>query len=235
MSNESANSLSVTAGAVVSLSRFLKVGAVAGKMIHCAGAEDDAVGVSMEAAAADLDIIAMAKYDGAIVEIESGAAIDISSTAKPLTSDATGRAIEATGTARVMAYALQSAGAAGEFIRCILVPQGLKLVAAQSTAIYDHADDVGTNAAIAAAAVARSVFVFHEITETLAATTVKPIFTVGYTGSVTAFANIITGAAGLQGFTTGSLPADLALNVYVTDGTGGAEAGKVQVAVFASV
>lgn len=106
------------------------------------------------------------------------------------------------------------------------------LGAAQGTAIYDHNTDVGTNVLVPAAGYARQVFVFHEITETFAATTTEPIMHVGSVADPDEFAAVVTGAAGVQGFTTGVLPANESLDVVVTDGTGGSEAGKLKVSAF---
>ena len=81
-------------------------------------AAGDAVGVSMFAsAAADSEVIAVALLDGAKMEVEAGAAFAVGDR---LMSDATGRAIAATGaTARVLGRALEASGAAGQIVTIV--------------------------------------------------------------------------------------------------------------------
>ena len=123
MSFEAMQSLTMTAGAVINQYRYMKMTS-AGEVIQAAAAGDDVIGVSLEAAAAQLDVLAMAMVNGAITKIEAGAAIDVSGAAKPLTSDSVGRAIAATSPDQFHGYALESAGAAGEIIKCLLVNLG---------------------------------------------------------------------------------------------------------------
>lgn len=85
------------------------------------GSGVDAIGISLEASAADTQVaIPVALLDGAILEIESGAAVAVGDR---VMSDATGRAITATGaTARVLGFATTASSAAGEFISIIARP-----------------------------------------------------------------------------------------------------------------
>lgn len=104
---------------------------------------------------------------------------------------------------------------------------------AEDTTIHDHADDAAVEV-IAPAGVARKVWVFTEITEAFAGTTTEPIVQVGYGATPEAYTRVdsTSGDAGDQTFTTGELPAGEGLDVTVTDGSGGSEAGKVKVSVF---
>lgn len=107
------------------------------------------------------------------------------------------------------------------------------LSAAADTTIYDHADDVGTNAAIASATIDRVVMVSAKVTETLAGSSTSPSFKVGHAGGVADFLDITAGTADDIFFGSGTLPSGSALNVTVADGTGGSEAGKVQISIIA--
>ena len=121
MAFEKACSITMTAGAAIALGRFVKI-AANGRVIQAAAGGDDAIGVSMEAAAAAGDTIAVAVFDSGKVEIEAGAAIDVSAGAVVITSDSVGRAVgTAVAANRMNGYALTSAGAAGEFITALLV------------------------------------------------------------------------------------------------------------------
>jgi hypothetical protein len=112
MATESARAISLTAGAAIAQRRLVGV-TTAGEIIQSAAETIDSVGVSLEAAAAQGDVIPVAVPDGGKVEIESGAAI---TAGDALESDATGRAITHGGaTARIIGYALEAAGGAGEF------------------------------------------------------------------------------------------------------------------------
>lgn len=108
------------------------------------------------------------------------------------------------------------------------------LSAAADTTIYDHADDVGANAAIAAATIDRVVTVSAKVTETLAGVSTSPSFKVGYAGSVATFLDITAGDADDIFFGSGTLPSGEALNVTVANGTGGSEAGKVAITIMAT-
>ena len=112
MATEAVRSVTLTAGAAIAQRRLVAV-TTAGEVIQSAAETVDSVGVSLEAAAAQGDVIPVALPDGAKVEIESGAAI---TAGDALESDATGRAITHGGaTARIVGYALEAAGGAGEF------------------------------------------------------------------------------------------------------------------------
>jgi hypothetical protein len=93
--------------------RFVSV--TTGAEVALTGSAADALGVSLEASAADTQIaIPVGLLDGGKQEVESGAAITIGAR---VMSDATGRAITATGaTARVLGWALSTSAAAGEIV-----------------------------------------------------------------------------------------------------------------------
>lgn len=121
MSFQNANAISLTAGAAISQGRFVKV-STGGKVIQAAAGTDEAVGVALEAAAADLDVIPCAKYDGGIVEVEAGAAVTVGA---DVSSDSVGRAVAAATSDAIAGWALSGAGAAGEFIKVLLVKGSL--------------------------------------------------------------------------------------------------------------
>jgi predicted RecA/RadA family phage recombinase len=105
--------------------------------------------------------------------------------------------------------------------------------AAAGDAIFDHTDDAGVNELIAAqAGIDRTVLVIAKVTQTLAGG-VEPVFDVGYpTVDDAIIDGLAAGTAGDVFMGVGTLPAGEALNVTVTDGTGGGEAGKLQVAAI---
>ena len=88
----------------------------------------DAVGVSAEAAAAAGDAINVNHVSSVRVLVEAGGAIDVSSAAVPVASDATGRAIVAAGANAVIGYAEQSTTAAGAIIPVLLAPKPANFV-----------------------------------------------------------------------------------------------------------
>jgi len=112
--------ISMTAGAAIAIARFVKMSGA--KVIQCAADTDDAVGVSMEPAAADLDRIAVAKYNGCKTEVTAGAAIVAG---VPVASDATGRAVTAVTGDRILGYAQTATAAAGEVVTVLLVKGGM--------------------------------------------------------------------------------------------------------------
>ena len=83
---EAIKTISVTAGSVVSLYRFLQL-AADGKVDHC-GVDARADGVAAEAAAADGDLMAMALMGGKM-KVEASAALTVGAL---VGSDATGKA-----------------------------------------------------------------------------------------------------------------------------------------------
>ena len=114
---QATRAISLPAGAAIAQRRFVKVDA-AGKVIQAAAAGDDVVGVSLEAAAAVDDVIPVAMMGGEIAQVEAGAIVTLGSL---VTSDATGRAVNGgAAAARMNGYALEAAGAAGEFITVLL-------------------------------------------------------------------------------------------------------------------
>jgi len=98
---------------VINKQRFVNI--VTGAEVDEALSGGMAVGVSgNESLAAATTPIQVYLLDGAMVPVESGAAVTLGTR---VMSDATGRAITATGaTARVLGVAMESAGGAGEFI-----------------------------------------------------------------------------------------------------------------------
>ena len=98
---------------VINKQRFVNI--VTGAEVDEALSGGMAVGVSgNESLAAATTPIQVYLLDGAMVPVESGAAVTLGTR---VMSDATGRVITATGaTARVLGVAMESAGGAGEFI-----------------------------------------------------------------------------------------------------------------------
>jgi|GEM_PF-4879251 len=110
------------------------------------------------------------------------------------------------------------------------------LASGVAQAIYDHADDVGVNELVAAAPYDRSVLCVAKVTETLAGTTTTPTYEVGSVTAADALGVFNAGAqADVSGIRIlqGVLPAGESLDVTVTNGTGGSEAGKVQFTAIA--
>lgn len=121
MPTEAASAITLTAGAAIAQRRLVKV-TTAGEVIQSAAESDDSVGVSLEAAAAQGDVIPVAKLDGSKVEVEAGAGITAGAA---LESDSVGRVITHGGTAaRIVGYALEAAGGAGEFITVLALKGG---------------------------------------------------------------------------------------------------------------
>lgn len=113
--------------AVISQYRFVKV--TTGGEIAYSGNTEDAIGVALVASALnDQTEIPVAMIDGATkCTVEAGAGITVGAR---VMSDASGRAITAVGaTARVLGWALQTAGNSGEFITVLLQKQAGEFVA----------------------------------------------------------------------------------------------------------
>lgn len=117
---EAVRQLSVIPGGDIAILRFVEPAAL-GKVTQVNSAGDTAFGVAMEAAdvSASTAAIPVAILDGSKIEVEAGAAIDVSSAAVPVASDASGRAIPATGSQRVLGYAFTSATAAGQVVTIV--------------------------------------------------------------------------------------------------------------------
>lgn len=111
---------------VINKNRFVNV-VTAGEVDEALNA-GDAIGVSQEAsAAASATEIPVAVLNGGKIDVESGAAITVGAR---VMSDATGRAITATGaTARVLGIALETSGAAGQVITVLAKPASGEFVA----------------------------------------------------------------------------------------------------------
>lgn len=113
---ELVQTLSATAGSVVSLYRFVAL-AADGKYDH-AGADARADGVAAEAAAADADTFAMALMSGRM-KLEAGAAVSVGD---EISADSVGRAVTKTASAGnfLLGVAEEAASAAGEVIQVLL-------------------------------------------------------------------------------------------------------------------
>ena len=115
MSFEAFRSISLVPGGVVAQRRFCTIDS-SGRAVQ-AGANAEAVGISLEAAAAaDDPAIPVGLLDGAKVEVEAGAAV---TAGDEVTSDANGQAVVATTGQRVLGFALSAAGAADEVITIV--------------------------------------------------------------------------------------------------------------------
>lgn len=118
MPYEAVRSITLTpiAANLVNANRFIAV-STAGEVDEAANA-GDAIGVSLEASAASSGVaINVALLDGAKIMVESGAAVTAGTR---VMSDATGRAITATGaTARTLGFALTASSNAGELITIV--------------------------------------------------------------------------------------------------------------------
>jgi len=115
---EAIRTVSVTAGAAVSLYRFLQL-QTDGKFDHVGVAQARADGVAAEATVdGDGDQIAMALMQG-IMKVEAGAAVSVGDV---IASDASGRGITAVASAGnfKLGVALTAASAAGEIIEVLL-------------------------------------------------------------------------------------------------------------------
>lgn len=117
-SHQSTAPLSVTAGAVVRIYRFVTLQAD-GKYDESGSAQGRADGVAAQAAAADGDIFAMKKLDGSILKLEAGAAV---TRGDQIGTDNQGRAITHVSGAGnyILGEALEAASAAGEIIRVMV-------------------------------------------------------------------------------------------------------------------
>lgn len=114
---EAVRQISHTADADIAIRRFVEL--TANAEVQQVGTQgNSSIGVSMEAAdvSENQSRIPIGLLDGGKLEVEAGAAIDVSAGAVPVASDNQGRAIPATGSDRVLGYALSSAGAAGQVV-----------------------------------------------------------------------------------------------------------------------
>lgn len=114
---DSIKTITVTAGAAVPIYRFVQLQSD-GKFDPVGTAQARADGISAQAAAADLDVFAMAIPDGSKMKVEAGAAVSVGA---EIASDNVGRAIAkvaAVGNFR-HGVAMTAAGAAGEIIEIL--------------------------------------------------------------------------------------------------------------------
>lgn len=118
-SSDAQKNITVTAGSAVTEGRFVVL-AADGKYDHVSGAQGRASGVAAETVAAEDDVFAMAKADGAIVKVEAGAAVSVGA---QVASDTSGRAITHVSAAGnyILGEALEAAGSAGDIIRVQLL------------------------------------------------------------------------------------------------------------------
>lgn len=126
-SHEKVSSITMAAGAAVIANRFVTLGAN-GLLAPIAAQGADAVGVALRSITAGMvtagnDVACpLAIHDGGKLPMEAGAAIVISGGAVPITTDSVGRVvIVASDNDRILGYALEAAGAAGELITVLLV------------------------------------------------------------------------------------------------------------------
>ena len=110
----------LTSGAAFAINRFLKINS-AGKAIQ-ATAGDDAVAISLAAAAGADETIQVAYLDGRKRSITSGAALATLGTI--VASDATGRAVATTSTDRELGVTLETAAGADETIQILATKGG---------------------------------------------------------------------------------------------------------------
>ena len=118
------NPRTYVANAAIPQGRFVKFVAVDGRsrVILSAAVTDDVVGVSLEAAAAAGDVIAVAMIDGVTtVEVEASAALAAGVFVDP---GADGRAGPAATTDRICGQVESAVGAAGEFADVLLTRRG---------------------------------------------------------------------------------------------------------------
>ena len=109
-------SFPVLLATVIRQRRFVVIGAD-GHVVEANDGED-AIGVAAEATtASDSAPIPVYPLDGSIIEVESGAAIDVSSAAVNVSSNLDGQAITAATADGILGVALDSASGAGEIIR----------------------------------------------------------------------------------------------------------------------
>lgn len=122
---EALNQISMIVSATTPQYRFLEM-QNAGLVAPANSAGDDCVAISLEGrTAGDVTLgktcIPVALPGGKCF-IEAGAAINISAAVVPVTTDSVGRAVAvAAATDRILGYALQSAGAAGEIIEILFL------------------------------------------------------------------------------------------------------------------
>lgn len=110
----------LTAGAAITLNRFVKVGAADNQVILCAAATDIPLGVAKTTVASGAGV--GVQLNG-VARMEAGAAITRGAQVGP---DATGRAIAAIATSGVGGIALEAASAAGEIISVALGSYAVK-------------------------------------------------------------------------------------------------------------
>ena len=121
-----ASSLSFTAAAAITARRFVRIGAN-GIVTPVTGQGQDATGVAARTVTAqnvtDGDVATpVVPLNGCIYPMEAGAAIDVSSVPVLVTCDSVGRAVGVSGdNDRILGWAMESAGGAGEIINVFLL------------------------------------------------------------------------------------------------------------------
>ena len=111
---ENVESITLVATGAIPQRRFVTIN-TSGRAARSA-AGDDAVGIALDSASTNGDVIPVAQLDGSRMEIEAGAAVANGSL---IASDATGRAIVATSGNPILGRAVVAASAAGEIIDII--------------------------------------------------------------------------------------------------------------------
>lgn len=119
MTTQTARQISMVVISDVTSRRFVTLGN--NGTIALSGAGADSIGVAAETSdlSGGRDTVPVALLDGAVLEVEAGAAIDVSSSIIQVASDANGRAVTKTTGDAVLGWAKTSAGAAGEFIEIV--------------------------------------------------------------------------------------------------------------------
>lgn len=113
--NARALTFPVATATVIRQRRFVTIGAN-GQVVEANDGED-AIGVALEASTAtESQPIPVAVLDGAIIEVEAGAVINVGSAAVNIACDLDGRAITAATGDAILGTAVESATAAGQMI-----------------------------------------------------------------------------------------------------------------------
>ena len=120
--SESLHAITLLVAAAIIGNRFVKPGAAA-VAVQADSLGENTLGVASRTITAqnvtDGDV-SLAVVMSGVMQIEAGAAVDVSAGAVPVMTDASGRAIAATATNLVLGWAIESAAAAGEQISVIL-------------------------------------------------------------------------------------------------------------------
>ena len=114
-------SFPVASATVIRANRFCVIGAN-GMLVEANDGQDAQFVSRLGSAAGNDDAIPAIPLNGCVVEVEAGAAIDVSANVIDVASDNDGRAITAAGADSRVGKALDSAAAAGDIIRIYGMP-----------------------------------------------------------------------------------------------------------------